>query len=249
MDGECINMPNLFIGTSGYSYKNWRGQFYPPGVPQKAWLTFYAQHYNAVEINATFYRPFPEHVFAHWYEITPAEFRFVLKAPKVITHEKALDDLDAELQQFVSSIGGLKEKLTAVLWQFPASVQAAPLQERFQKFLGMLPQGIKHVFEFRHASWFTEETYALLNQFHAGFVMNDSPHFQSREVITGQLVYVRFHGSDKLYNSLYSSDQLRAWADKIAPYLDRCDIYLFFNNTYAGQALDNAKEMLQLLTK
>lgn len=242
-------MAKLYIGTSGYTYKNWRGQFYPLGVPQKAWLTFYAQHYNAVEINATFYRPFPEHVFAHWYAITPAEFRFVLKAPKTITHEKGLYDVADELQEFISSARGLKEKLAALLWQFPASIHADTLRTQFSKFLRMLPQDIKHVFEFRHESWFTEEIYALLNQFQAGFVINDTPHFPNREVITGQLVYMRFHGSDKLYNSLYSRDQLQAWGDKITPYLKQYDVYLFFNNTYAGQALSNAKEMQEILAQ
>jgi uncharacterized protein YecE (DUF72 family) len=243
-----VSTTKLYVGTSGYSYKNWRGQFYPPGVPQKEWLTFYAQHYNAVEINATFYRGFPQSVFIHWREITPPEFRFVLKAPKIITHEKALLEIDSELAQFIVAAQGLQEKLAGVLWQFPASTQASALGEQFVAFLRMLPQDMKHVFEFRHKTWFTSETYALLNQFHAGFVINDTPHFPSCEVITDQVVYVRFHGSDKLYNSLYTKDQLQIWADKIKSYLERYTVYLFFNNTYAGQALGNAKEIRDLLS-
>ena len=135
-----------------------------------------------------------------------------------------------------------------MLWQFAASVHADDLGERLAKFLAMLPIGIKQVFEFRHPSWFTEETYALLNQFNAGFVINDSPHFQSRDMITGHIMYVRFHGPDKLYNSLYSDEQLHIWAEKIRLHLDQNDIYLFFNNTFAGQGLKNADTLREMIT-
>jgi uncharacterized protein YecE (DUF72 family) len=241
-------MGQLYIGTSGYTYKDWRDRFYPKGVAQKAWLSFYAQHFNAVEINATFYRPFPADVFARWYDSTPPSFRFVLKAPKAITHEKVLHDKAEELQQFVSRAAVLKEKLAAVLWQFPASAHADTLHQTFTEFLKLLPQTLQHVFEFRHASWFTDDLYALLNPINAGFVINDSPHFPSRELIAGSLMYVRFHGPNQLYNSLYSQEQLQVWADKLRPRLNSCDLYLFFNNTYAGQALQNARELRELLT-
>lgn len=240
-------MAQLYIGTSGYTYKDWRGIFYPKGVAQKNWLTFYAQHYNAAEINATFYRPFPEHVFAHWHDSTPEEFRFVLKAPKLITHEKALVDIEQDLEQFVSSIKSLEEKLAAVLWQFPASARREALQVPFQHLLRLLPKRIKHVFEFRNASWLSESTYALLNQFDAGFVINDSPHFLSQHMTTDHLMYVRLHGPGALYTSIYSADQLRAWAREIAPHLAHEDVYLFFNNTSGGHALGNANDLRQLL--
>ncbi|MEO8391974.1 MAG: DUF72 domain-containing protein [Chloroflexota bacterium] len=240
-------MTHLYIGTSGYTYKDWRDIFYPKGVAQKNWLTFYAQHYNAVEINATFYRPFPEHVFTHWHDSTPEEFRFVLKAPKLITHEKALVDIEQDLEQFVSSIGALKEKLAAVLWQFPASARKEVLQVPFQQLLTLLPGNIKHVFEFRSSSWFNEEIYALLNRFDAGFVINDSPHFPSQHVNTDHLLYVRLHGPGALYTSTYSAEQLLAWSEEIAPHLGHEDIYLFFNNTSGGHALGNANDLRLLL--
>ncbi len=242
-------MTKLYIGTSGYSYKTWRGQFYPAGVPQKEWLTFYAKSFNAVEVNATFYRPFPKRVFAHWYAMTPPDFRFVLKGPKVITHEKLLDNIADELNAFVASADSLQNKLAVMLWQFPAGAHADPLGESVKRFLSMLPGNIKQVFEFRHASWFTDETYALLNRYQAGFVINDSPHFPSREVVTDHMMYVRFHGPDKLYDSLYSGKQLQNWSDKIRPRLDLTDLYLFFNNTFAGQGLQNAVQLRELLVK
>ena len=240
-------MPNLYIGTSGYSYQSWRGQFYPQGAAQKDWLAYYARHYNAVEVNATFYRPFAKSVFAHWRDVTPDEFRFVLKAPKVITHEKRLENAAEELSQFVTSTAVLEDKLSAMLWQFPASVHADEFLEQLAAFLPALPTGMKQVFEFRHVSWFTEAVYDLLNQFHAGFVINDSPHFPSREIVTDHAMYIRFHGPDKLYDSLYSHEQLQAWANKIAPRLAQNAVYLFFNNTMAGQGLQNANELKDML--
>lgn len=242
-------MPNLYIGTSGYAYSAWREQFYPSGLPQKEWLPFYAQHYNAVEINATFYRPFAKSVFAHWREMTPSEFYFIIKAPKVITHEKRLENVDSELQQFVTNSSALADKLAAILWQFPSSARADQLRERWAQFLTTLPKGIKHVFEFRHRSWLDNAVFTLLNQQNAGFVINDSPRFPTRDVVTDHVMYIRFHGPDKLYNSLYSPDQLQVWADKIAPRLRQNDVYLFFNNTMAGQALANANTLKEMLTK
>ncbi len=242
-------MSNLYIGTSGYSYQLWRGKFYPQGTAQKDWLAFYARHYNAVEVNATFYRPFSKNVFTHWSDVTSDTFRFVLKGPKVITHEQRLENVGEELNQFVTSTAALGDKLSAMLWQFPAGAHADELLERFAAFLPTLPTGIKQVFEFRHISWFTEAVYDLINQFDAAFVINDSPHFPSREVVTDHVMYIRFHGPDKLYNSLYTKEQLQIWADKILPRLAQNDVYLFFNNTMAGQGLQNANELKAMLSK
>jgi len=238
---------SLYIGTSGYTYKDWRGIFYPKDVAQKNWLTFYAQHYNAVEINATFYRPFPEHVFTHWHDSTPDDFRFVLKGPKLITHEKLLVDIEQELEQFISNSAALKQKLAAMLWQFPTSARRDSLQGQFQQFLMLLPTNIKHVFEFRNASWFSEEIYALLNRFDAGIVINDSPHFPSQHVTTDHLIYIRLHGPGALYTSTYNADQLHSWAEEIEPHLVDMDVYLFFNNTSGGHALGNANDLRRLL--
>ena len=241
-------MPHLYIGTSGYTYKDWRGIFYPKGVAQKNWLAYYASQFEAVEINSTFYRPFPKHVFEHWREVTPDSFRFALKAPKLITHEKALVDVDSAVQEFVANSAGLGEKLTAMLWPFPSSEHRDTFAERFAQFLPQLPKSIKHFFEFRHVSWFDDAIYALLNQHDAGIVINDSTRFPKREVVTDHVMYVRFHGPDQLYASAYSGYQLDNWAQKIGRYTDQEDVYLFFNNTAGGHALANAKLMRELLT-
>jgi uncharacterized protein YecE (DUF72 family) len=242
-------MGNLYIGTSGYTYKDWRGIFYPKDVPQKAWLSYYAERYNTVEINATFYRSFPQSVFDRWYTSTPAAFRFTLKGPKLITHEKKLHDIEGELQQFVQSAAGLKDKLAVMLWQFPPGARAEKLCEPLKAFLPLLPKNTQQVFEFRHTSWFTDETYDLLNQYHAGFVINDSNRWPAREVVTGGCMYVRFHGPATLYASLYSIEALGAWVSKIRPRLLQNDVYAYFNNDYGGRALQNASELRALLVE
>jgi uncharacterized protein YecE (DUF72 family) len=242
-----MKMGQLYIGTSGYTNKDWRLKFYPKGVAQKDWLHFYAEHYNAVEINATFYRPFPASVYNKWRDSTPSDFQFVLKASQVITHEKVLENVEAEVTDFVTNASVLGDKLGGMLWQFPASLKAGGMREQLTQFLGLLPQNIQHTFEFRHESWFVEDVYNLLNQFNAGLVINDSPKFPQREVITGQIMYVRFHGPDMLYESLYSREQMAAWAERIKPKMDQYDVYLFFNNTTEGRALDNANTIQEML--
>ena len=237
----------LYIGTSGYTYKDWRGIFYPKGTPQKAWLSFYAQHYNTVEINATFYRSFPKSVFERWFESTPDAFRFTLKGPRQITHYSQLHDIGNDLKEFIKSAAGLKDKLSVMLWQFPAKAKASTLLERLTGFLPLLPTHVRQVFEFRHTSWFNEAIYDLLNEYNAGWVINDSSRFPAREVIAGDFMYVRFHGPGKLYASLYTTEQLRRWAEKIRPRLAEMDVYAYFNNDYGGRALRNADELRTLL--
>lgn len=240
-------MAKLYIGTSGYSYKEWRGQFYPKGVAQKDWLAYYATHYNAVEVNATFYRPFAESVYAHWGEVTPTDFRFVLKGPQAITHEKALENISDELDPFVENTSVLGEKLAAMLWQFPASTHADSMLNKLARFLPLLPTTTRQVFEFRHISWLRDDVYDLLNQIGAGFVITDVTKFSTQQVQTDHLMYLRFHGPNKLYNSLYTPQQLKVWANTIRPYLGQKDVYVFFNNTTGGQALQNANELKAML--
>jgi uncharacterized protein YecE (DUF72 family) len=242
-------MRNYFIGTSGYNYKDWKEIFYPKGLSQKKWLAYYAQTYNTVEINATFYRYFAPTVFARWRDETPDDFRFTIKGPREISHIKRLNDIDDELARFLDSIQPLQSKLALLLWQFPPSFKydADDVKENFTRFIKRLPQTIKHVVEFRHQSWFNAELYALLNTHNVGFVMNDSSRFQAAEMVTGDFAYIRFHGPTKLYASLYSIEELEVWAKKILSWLKQHDVYIYFNNDYGGRALQNSMELRKLL--
>jgi uncharacterized protein YecE (DUF72 family) len=239
-------MGELWIGTSGYSYKDWKEIFYPKGLSQKKWLAFYAQHYNTVEINATFYRYFPRTVFARWRDETPDNFRFTLKGPRDITHHKKLQDIESDLKRFLDSIVDLHPKLALLLWQFPYSFKYNNAKEDFAHFLQRLPTDIQQVFEFRNTSWFTDEVYAMLNKHKAGFIINDSSRFPAAEKITGDVAYIRFHGPTKLYASLYSTEALKKWAAKIKVWL-KDDVYVYFNNDFGGRALQNSVELRQLI--
>ncbi len=241
-------MGSLFIGTSGFNYKDWKEIFYPKGLSQKKWLAYYAQHYSTVEINATFYRYFARTVFARWRDETPDTFRFTLKGPKEITHVKRLQNVDTELARFIDSVQDLRSKLSLLLWQFPYSFKYDDeTKETFALFLRSLPHDTKQAIEFRHKSWFNEDVYALLNTHGAGFVINDSSRFPAAEVVTGNFVYVRFHGPTKLYASLYSSEALNLWASKIEAWLKQFDVYVYFNNDYGGRAIQNSVELRELL--
>lgn len=244
-----IKMGNCWIGTSGFSYKDWKEIFYPKGLSQKKWLAYYAQHYNTVEINATFYRYFARTVFARWGDETPDEFRFTLKGPRDITHIKQLHEIDTELARFLDSIQDLRAKLAMLLWQFPPSFKCDTdnSKEKFTLFVERLPQDIKHVVEFRHKSWFNDNVYALLNIHNIGFVINDSSRFQAVERVTGDFVYIRFHGPTRLYASLYTPEALQAWTEKIKEWLKQYDVYIYFNNDYGGRAIQNSVELRELI--
>ena len=243
-------MGTLYIGTSGFVYKDWRDIFYPKGVAQKNWLAFYAQHFNTVEINATFYGHFKRTVYERWRESTPDDFVFTLKGPKPITHVQRLEDVAELLSGFTENAEGLGDKLSAMLWQLPPSFKddAPEAVERLDAFLALLPKHVRQVVEFRHASWFKDSTYALLNRHGVGFCINDSSRWAAREVDTGGFSYVRFHGPQKLYASLYTPEQMQAWADKLRPRLTLGDVYVYFNNDYDGRAIQNARELRELLT-
>jgi uncharacterized protein YecE (DUF72 family) len=243
-------MGSWYIGTSGYNYKHWRDIFYPKGVAQTKWLAFYAQHYNTVEINATFYRYFARTVFARWRDLTPDDFRFTLKGPRVITHIKRLHETDEDLERFLDSIQDLRSKLSLLLWQFPPSFKYGvdDSTEKLTQFMKCLPRNIKHVVEFRHKSWFNDAVYDLLNQHGIGFVINDSSRWAAAEVITGDVVYVRFHGPTRLYASSYDTDALTAWAEKIQRWRKQYDIYIYFNNDFGGHAIRNSAALKDLLT-
>lgn len=240
---------SLYIGTSGYSYKDWRGIFYPKGVAQKNWLSYYAERYNTVEINATFYGHFEKHVFARWRDDTPETFVFTLKGPRSITHVKRLADAGDDIERFLEGARALGTKLSALLWQLPPGFKYDSQADfdQLAAFLAALPADVRQVVEFRHESWFRDDVYGLLNARGAGFCINDSSKFPARDMDTGGFSYVRFHGPEALYASLYSLEQMAAWAERLRPRLDQGDVYCYFNNDWDGRALRNANELRDLL--
>ena len=163
------------IGCSGWNYQHWRnGVFYPPRLPPRRWLDFYAQHFDTVEVNATFYRLPKEPAVANWVRESPPGFLFAVKMSRYVTHIKRLRDLPPSLELFYSRIRPLAEspKLGPVLWQLPATFRRD--DERLAEALKALPRG-RHCFEFRHESWFVEDIYALLRRHGVALVIGDTP--------------------------------------------------------------------------
>src|SRR6476646_4308374 len=163
---------NLYVGTSGYSYKEWKGTFYPEDMPEKQMLRFYGEHFRTVEINNTFYRMPKASVLEAWAGEVPADFRFVLKAPQRITHIQRLKDAGDSVSQLLEVAGVLKERLGPLLFQLPPNFKKDV--PRLAAFLALLPSRCRAAFEFRHASWFDDEVFGLLREHRTGFCIADA---------------------------------------------------------------------------
>src|SRR5947208_1204152 len=240
-----------WIGTSGYAYKHWRNDFYPKGLPEDEWLPFYAERFNSVEINNTFYRLPEKKTFEHWRDQTPKDFCFVIKGSRYLTHLKRLKDAEPGVKNYFKDASGLGSKLSLVLWQLPANF--ALNVERLTLFAETLDQNsiakkVRHCFEFRHQSWFTEECYEILRRHNFALCIAHSSKWPVREFVTADFVYLRFHGSD-LYGSNYSDRELKSWGKKARELTeDKRDLFAFFNNDARGDAPKNAQTFARLLS-
>lgn len=242
----------LWIGTSGYSYSHWRGAFYPPELPSREQLRFYATVFNTVELNVTFYRLPRESTFKNWCQLSPPGFSFALKGSRLITHQKRLDDVAEAVAVFFDRAKLLGEKLRVVLWQLPPGMRAD--RERLEGFCRLLRENpvartTRHVFEFRHPTWFTPEIYEVLRAYGYALCTADAPRWPCVEEVTADFAYYRFHGHERLYASSYPRGVLAVWAEKMAAHLAAGrDVYAYFNNDAGGYAVANARELKELLT-
>jgi uncharacterized protein YecE (DUF72 family) len=240
---------SVHIGCSGWNYAHWRnGVFYPPRLPARLWLEHYAEHFDTVEVNNTFYRLPTVKAVQGWVEQTPREFVFAVKGSRYLTHLKRLTDLDQGLRRFYERIEPLvrSPKLGPVLWQLPPNFHRD--DERLESALKALPRG-RHAFEFRHASWFADEVYALLRRHGAALVIGDRPEvkdFQSHE-LTADWTFVRFHHGSRGRRGNYSERELEEWAVRIERWRRRADVYAYFNNDWEGFAVRNGLWLKQRL--
>lgn len=236
----------LRIGTSGWHYQHWRGVLYPMDLPARDWLKRYAEVFDTVELNNSFYRLPPPGSFRSWREITPPGFLFSIKASRFITHVKRLDHCEQALQLLLENAGHLGDRLGPVLFQLPPGFQSDP--PRLDRFLSSLPQGLRTAWEFRHPSWFTPEVYDLLRKKEAALCVADSPRFPVVREITASFAYVRLHGGKALYSSNYSDEELAEWADWMRNILKRgLGLFVYFNNDAEGHAVSNALALRELL--
>ena len=218
----------LLAGTSGYSYKEWLGHFYPEKLPAGDMLRYYAEHFPTVEINNTFYRMPAETMLAQWSAQVPEHFTFTLKAPRRITHETRLQaEAASHVAEFVRRAGALGNKLGALLFQLPPYLKKD--LPRLRNFLAVLSSGTRVAFEFRNASWQDDEVYAALRGHGAMLCVTDTDEGDTPFVATADCGYVR------LRRTHYDDDELRAWAARIGEHqLERTYVYFMHEDEALG---------------
>ena len=227
------------VGTSGWHYEHWRGRFYPTKITKKDWLSYYTNHFNTVELNNSFYRLPTDKSFAGWYHSSPVGFVFTVKVSRYITHIKRLKGTEEAIEKFIIRASGLKEKLGPLLYQLPPNMDRNDAV--LQGFLSTLPRGFSHVIEFRHGSWFDEQVLDILRRYSAAFCVFDMPSISCPVTITADIAYIRFHGSSRLYSSLYTDEELSQWSEKIKDLANGVrSVYIYFNNDAEAYAIQNA---------
>jgi uncharacterized protein YecE (DUF72 family) len=235
------------IGCSGWNYADWRGTFYPQGEPQRRWLELYAQRFDTVEVNTTFYRLPRRDAVAGWVKQTPADFSFAVKASRYLTHIKRLTDLSDGVARFYERIEPLIEagKLGPVLWQLPGNFPRD--DERLRRWLDALPDG-RHTIEFRHQSWFCAPVMRALREHDVAMTIGDHPErpFQTHEA-TASWRFVRFHYGQRGRAGNYSATEIEQWARRIAQWRRRREVWAYFNNDWRGFAPANAHALARRL--
>lgn len=231
---------NLFVGTSGYSYKEWKGNFYPEDLPDKKMLSYYSGHFNTVEINNTFYRMPSKEVIESWSRQVPENFKFVIKAPKTITHIKKLEP-DDSVKFFTSTISGLDARLGVVLFQMPPYFKKDI--GRLRSFTSSLPAEIRGAFEFRNESWFDDEVFQCLNEKNHALCISDTDENPAEEIIyIADWIYFRFRRTN------YDPKMMSSWGKKIfSKKLN--DAYIFFKHEDEGKGPEFAKKFLEITGK
>ncbi len=227
------------MGTSGFAYKEWKGNFYPEKFPDGEMLRFYAEHFSTVEINNTFYRMPTEGLLAKWAATVPEGFQFALKANQQITHIQRLRNSDSTFKRFleVASVLNDGNHLGPVLVQLPPNFKAD--LNVLEEFLKLRPPAFRVAFEVRHDSWHTEETYALLRKYETALCIAETDDKDPPEVLTADFTYLR------LRREAYTDKQLSAWNDRIGAWLGQgVDVFVYFKHEDAGKAPAYANRLL-----
>jgi uncharacterized protein YecE (DUF72 family) len=236
------------IGCSGWQYADWRGRFYPQREPQRRWLELYAERFDTVEVNATFYRLARRDAVARWVDQTPREFVFAVKASRYMTHIKRLAGIGEALERFYEPLEPLAQsgKLGPVLWQLPENFHRD--DDRLSGWLETLPPG-RHTIEFRHPSWFDPEVLAALRRAGVALAIGDHPErpFQSLDA-TASWRFIRFHYGHRGRDGNYSATELLEWARRIAQWRRTDEVYAYFNNDWRGFAPANALALRKRLS-
>ncbi|MBP8612768.1 MAG: DUF72 domain-containing protein [Candidatus Atribacteria bacterium] len=236
-----------FIGTSGYYYPGWIGKFYPEGMKSSEFLNYYQDYFDTVELNSTFYHMPKKTTMKTMKRKLKPDFVVSVKMNRTITHLKRLKNVENELRMFFDSVSELVTNLGVILVQLPPSLKLN--LEILNNFLTLLPNQFKYAIEFRHKSWLDESVFTLLRDYNVAFVISHGDDYPFLRRETANFSYIRLHGPDELYASLYSESELNEWAEYIKSINEKgVEAFVYFNNDFYGYAIVNATSLKNLLS-
>ena len=232
---------SLWIGTSGFQYAEWKGKFYPEDLPAAKMLPFYAERFHTTEINYTFHRIPAAKTIENWTKLTPANFRFALKAPQKITHWSKLRECTDTIRYFHDITSGLGQKLGPVLFQLPPTFKKEPMV--IADFLNCLPSDLRAAFEFRHESWFSDDIWEILKSRNVALCIAETEEFATPRVATADFGYLRLRRED------YTTSDITRWCDFVSQQREQWrDIFIYFKHEEAGIGPKLAAEMIEMLS-
>jgi uncharacterized protein YecE (DUF72 family) len=236
------------IGTSGWEYRHWAGRFYPKDHPRDRWLEFYAERFDTVELNNSFYRLPEADTFAAWARRVPDGFVFAVKASRYITHVRRLNEASEPLERLWTRTRRLGDRLGPVLYQLPPRWR--PNFERLAAFLDALPVSRPQAIEIRDRRWYGPRLSAHLSDAGVALCLHDMEGSATRPDPVGPFVYIRFHGSGARYGGRYTSQRLSAWAARITEWAaSGLAVWTYFNNDIEGHAVRDADRLRQMLAR
>lgn len=238
--------PQYHIGCSGWFYWKWRGPFYPEDLPTKNWFSHYADRFDTVEINASFYSWPTEAGVKSWLRAGPRNFIYTVKVCELITHVKQFRRTKTLVQDFGMIADILGERMGCFLFQLPPSYRYTA--QRLRAILEQVEPGRRNVVEFRHTSWWNEEVFRLFRETGTIFCSCSAPRLPGTLVRTADDIYIRFHGVERWYRHDYTGKELGAWAERIRESGAR-RAWIYFNNDFAAFAPKNARELALMLTR
>jgi uncharacterized protein YecE (DUF72 family) len=239
-------MDGLYVGTSGWIYKGWAGSFYPPGLNGPDKFAFYASQFGTVEINNTFYRLPTENAVRAWHDQAPDGFIYAVKGSRFITQMKKLNVDEKSLYLMLDRVDPLKEHLGPMLWQLPPNFGINI--DRLKRFLKMLPRRYAYAMEFRHPSWMEKEVFKLLEAHNVAHASVSSMRMPLNFTVTGEFVYIRFHGLEGGAAHDYTRAEMKPWAQHCREALRHgMKVFIYFNNDINTRAPENAKLFIHMV--
>ncbi|HYV60594.1 MAG TPA: DUF72 domain-containing protein [Acidimicrobiia bacterium] len=238
----------VYVGTSGWQYRDWRGAFYPARLAQSRWLEQYAAAFAVIEVNNTFYRLPERSTFEEWAVRTPADFVFAMKASRYLTHIRRLRDPAEPVARMLDHAGGLGRKLGPVLIQLPPNLRAEP--QRLAETLGRFPRRVRVAVEARHESWFADDVYRVLREHDAALCLTDRARRRGPVERTADWYFLRFHEGVARPHPCYGDKTLVSWIDRLGErWPASADGYVFFNNDQRACAVRDAARFAELATR